>query len=114
MAQQGWISVRNVPVVKPEGGVPEAQVYYNRLLHFFSRHTLCPSCQGDGAMTREKRPVKNAIIKFRGISELEILYLKGSLPMADIIRGILALELEGHEVCKTCNGRRFIRRPRAR
>lgn len=109
MGQEGWISIRNVPKVKPKDKMSIGVFYLKILFRFFQKHKVCSNCKGHGYIVKKRRPLKElAMIKYKGIEQLEKLKKVKGIQISDIIREIFSYELENREVCKTCSGKRFV------
>lgn len=109
MGQEGWISIRNVPKVKPKSGTSLGAFYLRLLSRFFDNNEICNLCKGQGYTLSKRREVKElAMIKFKGIDSLEKLKKIKGIHISDVIREILSYELEQRKVCKKCNGKRFV------
>jgi len=112
MGQEGWISIRNVPKVKPKSGISLGSFYQRLLSKFFDLNEICSDCKGHGYTLKKRRPIKDlAMIKFKDIASLEKLKKIKGIQISDIIREILSYQLEEREVCKKCNGKRFTTLP---
>lgn len=109
----GWIAVRNVPLSDKKGVKERHDHYFQILQKFFSKYRLCPDCMGTGYIENNKpRKKERANIKFRGISDLEALHVDKNSParISDVIREVIAFELEGRLPCKKCRGMKFVKR----
>jgi len=109
MGQDGWISIRNVPKVKPKDKTSVGVFYLKILSRFFQKNKVCSNCKGAGYIIKKRRPQKKlAMIKYKGIEELIKLKKIKFIQISDLIREILSYELESREVCKICSGKRFV------
>jgi len=110
MGQYGWISMRNIPKVKPKKNLNASEFYYKTLVRFFSGKKICTGCKGKGFIIEKNRKTrKTAMIRFGGIDPLETLKDQKVVLMSDVIKEALSFELEGRKVCTKCKGMRFLK-----
>lgn len=109
MGVPGWISIRNLPIVKPKRKTTsEGELLFRILAKFFDDNRICKKCGGAGFTITKKRKTKaTTMVKFRGIPEIEELKESGKVSVSDVIREIVSRRLEGWKLCNKCNGSRF-------
>ena len=115
MAKAGWLTMRNVPKVSSKARAISDNEYFGALLDFFANHTTCPKCKGIGFILDESSQqivVPEAVVRFRGIEELEELSNQETVRMSDVIREILERQSWKKRRCSGCKGSRFIRKDR--
>ena len=104
MAQEGWLSIRNVPDLTGNLG----NAYFQELKAFFKKSCLCPKCKGRGfKIDEEVATIDSTTVRYGSIHELEVLKEMG-VPMADVIRDILQRQVMSKRHCPLCHGSRFV------
>jgi hypothetical protein len=103
MAKSGWLSIRNVPVD------PKSRSYFSLLSMALQGKKVCPQCNGTGfssSATPKVRP--DAVVRLKGIKQLEILKSNPKIQMGDVVRELLLSVLSKRVACRTCAGSRFV------
>ena len=108
MAKAGWMSIRNLPAIS------HSSSYYDYLISFFAKNSICPKCRGKGFRMMDAEVVDIGSIKLAGIKAIKKLRDLPNINISDVIRDILEREIMDKEPCSLCNGNRFVTRKEAK
>lgn len=111
MGKAGWVSIRNIPKLKKNLGKSVGLQVFDYLQEFFKTRRVCPKCRGRGfILKKETQIIPTAMVKYKGISELEKLKEEGLVNVSDIIREIISIKSEGRKACPKCKGKIFLKK----
>lgn len=108
--KRGWFTLRHAPAKEKKG---QENPYFQDLEDFFDEYSICDECDGSGVVYPKNVTFARkaeAIVKFKGIPELEKLIENPYVESTEIIRDILERKIMGKMDCHKCKGVKYIKK----